>query len=522
MGKWTSNLQKGENTVILKVFRWSDGSYIESQDGWRLSGIHRDVLLMAEPKAKITDFTVRANLDAKYEDAVLEISPEVSIPEGEKAEDYKVLAKLYDGNTVIKEKSISAEKWTNFFYNQRFAPAFDLINLEVNNPKKWSAEFPNLYTLVLSLKNKKGKVVEAKSTRVGFRKFETKGGVLTINGKPIKLYGVNRHDHNAKTGKTVSLGDMRKDMELLKQYNFNAVRTSHYPNNPEFYDLCDEYGIYVMDEANVESHGVRGGGGELASHPEWTTSFVDRAVRMYERDKNHPSIFSWSLGNESGVGSNHSAMAGYLKWKDPQRLIHFEPAGSGGGKLSPQSKNTPNDPFDFTDMISRMYPTVKEIAEMDASQLGQKVVISCEYSHAMGNSNGGLKEFWEVVHSSQRIAGGFIWDWMDQGILTEKDGCEQYVYGGYFGDKINDGNFCINGLINADQTVKPVMYECKYLYQPFTFTKFNQKNMNFVLTNRTAFTNTKNYVFSYELIENGKSITSGVLKNPNIEGGSVC
>ncbi|MEL7163052.1 MAG: glycoside hydrolase family 2 TIM barrel-domain containing protein, partial [Bacteroidota bacterium] len=332
----TPYLAPGENTVILKVFRWSDGSYLESQDGWRLSGIHRDVLLLAEPKAKITDFTVRTELDAKYEDAVLAISPEVSIPAGEDPDAYRINAALYDDGSLVKETSISAKARTNFWYNQRFAPVFDLINLAVENPKKWSAEYPNLYTLVLSLRRADGTVVEAKSTRVGFRKFETHGGVLTVNGQAIKLYGVNRHDHNAKTGKTVSYADMRRDLELLKRYNFNAVRCSHYPNNSAFYDLCDEYGIYVMDEANVETHGVRGGGGELASHPAWTSAFVDRAVRMYERDKNHPSIFSWSLGNESGVGANHSAMAGYLKWKDPERLIHFEPAGSGGGKLSPQ------------------------------------------------------------------------------------------------------------------------------------------------------------------------------------------
>jgi len=517
----TAALNKGENTIILKVFRWSDGAYIESQDGWRLSGIHRDVLLLAEPKIKITDFTVRTNLDSQYKDAVLEISPELVIPNEKNASEYKLTAKLYDGTAVINEETISAEKWTKFWYNQRFAPEFNLINLKIENPKKWSAEFPNLYTLVLSLKDKKGKTIESKSTRVGFRKFEAKGGVLAINGKPIKLYGVNRHDHNAKTGKTVSVADMRRDMELLKSYNFNAVRTSHYPNNVEFYDLCDEYGIYVMDEANVESHGVRGGGGELASHPEWTTSFVDRVVRMYERDKNHPSIFSWSLGNESGVGSNHSAMAGYLKWKDPERLIHYEPAGSAGGKLSPQSKNTPNDPFDFTDMISRMYPSPKEFAEMDASQLNNKPVISCEYTHAMGNSNGGLKIIWDIIHASKRISGAFIWDWMDQGILVNKDDCEQYAYGGYFGDKINDGNFCLNGVINSDQTIKPVMNECKYVFQPFTFTKFNQANMDFVLSNRTSFTNTKAYTFTYEILENGKIINNGTLKNPNLAGGAL-
>lgn len=514
----TPFIEKGKNTVFLKVFRWCDGSYVEAQDHWDLSGIHRDVLLLAEPKASISDFKIETTLDKQYKDAVLKVSPFVKLEKGLNAKDYIITTQLYNENTLVVSEKTEAEVVTNFHFGQRWHPKYDIFNIAVSNPKKWSAEQPNLYTLVLSLKDKKGNILESKSCKVGFRSYEEKKGVFLVNGKAVKLYGVNRHDHNAKTGKAVSYADMKRDIMLMKQYNFNAVRTSHYPNNPEFYDLCDQYGIYVMDEANIETHGTRGFGGELANNPQWTNTFIDRAIRMYQRDKNHPSIFSWSLGNESGCGSNHSAMAGYLKWNDPERLIHYEGAESYGGKLSPQSKNTPQDPFDFTDMISRMYPTPEEFAEMDDTQLGEKMVISCEYTHAMGNSNGGLKLFWDVAHSHPRIAGGFIWDWMDQGIeVTTDDGCLQYAYGGYFREKgYTDYNFCLNGVINADQTPKPAMEECKYVFQPFEFSKLDYKNNTFYIKNRQAFTSSNVYHFSFEVLENGNVIKKGILKVESI------
>ncbi len=505
----TKYLKEGENTIITKVFKWSDGSYLESQDHWRLGGIHRDVLLFAEPQVALTDFFVKTDLDKIYKDATLTIRPKIEIPKGENPKDYKLTASLYRKSKLIKKQTISVEDITGYWWDQRWTPKFDFINMEIKNPKKWSAETPNLYTMVLSLKDKNDKIIEAKSCQVGFRKYETTDGVFKVNGQAVKLYGVNRHDHNAKTGKTVSYEDMKRDVELLKSYNFNAVRCSHYPNNPEFYDLCDAYGIYVMDEANVESHGVRG---ELTNNPQWGTAFLDRAVRMVERDKNHPSIFSWSLGNESGVGPNHAAMAGWIKWYDTSRIIHYEAANGSGGKLSPQSKNTPEDNQDFVDIISRMYPTPEEFIEMELSQTKKKPVISCEYSHAMGNSNGGLKEIWDIIHKNPRLAGGFIWDWMDQGILVkEEDGCEQFVYGGYFGSELNDGNFCLNGIINADQTVKPVMYECKYVFQPIVFSKFKNDKKTIEITNRHSFLHTDIYNFSFELIEDGVIVENGIV-----------
>jgi len=260
----TPYLKEGENTVVTKVFRWSDGSYLESQDHWRLSGMHRDVMLLAEPKVAIADFFVKTELDKIYKDGVLKVRPKISLPEQEDGKDYSLSVSLYNGKKSIKTQTIPVNEITDYWWDQRWTPKFDFINIAIKNPKKWSAETPNLYTLILTLKHKNGKTLEAKSCKIGFRKFETIDGVFTVNGKAVKLYGVNRHDHNAKTGKVVTYDDMKRDMELLKLYNFNAVRCSHYPNNPEFYDLCDKYGIYVMDEANVESHGVRG---ELTKSP---------------------------------------------------------------------------------------------------------------------------------------------------------------------------------------------------------------------------------------------------------------
>ena len=501
----TSYLKSGKNTVTVQVFRWSDGSYLEDQDHWRLSGIHRDVMLLAEPKTHISDISTRIELDALYKDGTVHIRPEIVQLNSENTDGYSIQATLYDKeNKAVGDASIPAKEVIDFYYAQRWEPKFNLISIPVENPKKWTAETPNLYTLVLQLKDKNNKGIDIKSCKIGFRKYEWDQGIFKVNGVPVKLYGVNRHDHNARTGKVVSYENMKKDMELLKQYNFNAVRCSHYPNNPEFYDLCDEYGIYVMDEANVESHGVRG---ELTNNPAWHSAFVDRAIRMVERDKNHPSIFSWSLGNESGLGPNHAAMAGWIHYTDPSRMVHYEGASSYGGPLSPQSDETPADPYDFTDMISRMYPTPEEFMEMDASQTHNKPVIACEYTHAMGNSNGSLKEIWDIIHASPRITGAFIWDWMDQGILATNDnGCEQFVYGGYFGDKINDGNFCINGVVNADQTVKPVMYECKHIFQPLVFENYNPKKNSLTLRNRSGFTPTSAYDISYQILENGEVV----------------
>ncbi len=374
----TDYVQNGKNSLALQVFRWSDGSYLEDQDHWRLSGIHREVMLMAQPKVAINDFHVKTSFNSDYSEAKLAIKPELSNIDDIKLKGWHVQGQLFDanGNAVLaNQMKTTAEKITRIILPQRDQFKFGLLNATIKNPKLWTSETPNLYTLVLTLTNKAGEVVETRSNRIGFRDVKINDqGQLLLNGQSIKIIGVNRHDHHSTKGKALSREDLLADVLLMKRFNINAVRTSHYPNDPYFYDLCDEYGLYVMDEANVETHGV---GGLFANLPEWNNAIVNRVVRMVERDKNHPSIISWSLGNESGTGPNFGAAAGWIKDFDPSRFIHYE--GAQGDPTHPEyvglskkyptkedKKNrytngaNPTDP-PFVDVISRMYPTIKGI-----------------------------------------------------------------------------------------------------------------------------------------------------------------
>ncbi len=476
----TDKVIKGENIISVKVYRWSDGSYLEDQDHWRLSGIQREVMVLAEPKIRISDFFVQTRLDSEYKNASLQIRPRIQNKYHKDLEGISLEAMLYDpdGKDVLNQpmkRDVSGI--VNEVYPRLDNVKFALMEAEVINPLKWTAETPNLYTLVFSLKDDEGKLLEAKSVYVGFRSIETNSeGQILINGRPIVIYGVNRHEHDPYNGKVVSKEDMLKDILLMKRFNINAVRTSHYPNNPEWYDLCDEYGIYVLDEANLETHGL---GGYLSNQPEWNNAFMERAIRMVERDKNHPSIIIWSLGNESGRGPNHAAMAGWIKDYDFTRLIHYEPAQgdpSKPGYINPGEPGYPDrsitlkeNPVDqaWVDVLGRFYPTPSMAQEVAEQPGDNRPIIFSEYAHSMGNSTGNLKELWDVFRSEKRIAGGFIWDWIDQGIIkTDKDGKKYYAYGGDFGDKINDGDFCINGITFPDHTPKPALYEAKKVFQP--------------------------------------------------------
>ncbi len=307
-------MQKGKNDLAVEVYRWSDGSYLEDQDTWRLSGIYRDVYLFAAPAVHISDFAVRTDLDDDYKDAVLMVRPKLQNPKNKDLTGWTVQGQLYDSDDEpVLDKPMKENAWPimkAWFATQRGPVKFDLLKAKVKNPKKWSAEKPNLYTLVLTLVDNRGKIIEAESCKVGFREVELTGKGLLVNGKSVKLYGVCRHESHPDDGDVVALEDMIQDAKLMKQYNINAVRTSHYPDDPKWYDVCDEYGIYLIDETNLETHGVTG---YLSNRPEWHGAFVERAIRMVERDKNHPSIIFWSLGNESGSGPNHAAMAGWMK-----------------------------------------------------------------------------------------------------------------------------------------------------------------------------------------------------------------
>lgn len=501
----TNLLTKGkQHSIAVQVFRFSDGSYLEDQDQWRMSGITRDVYLEAVPQNMIYDFAIRTLLDEQYKDGKLEIRPLVKSFNNTKLDDWKLEAKLFDAqNELIVNSVCDAKTAADHRYKQRYAMPFAIMSMNISNPKKWTAETPDLYTLVLTLKNEKGTVQESRSCKVGFRKYEiSPDGEFLVNGVSVKLYGVNRHDHSQYTGKAVSREEMMKDIKLMKQFNFNCVRTSHYPNNPYWYELCDEYGIYVMDEANYENHGDFTG--VIANRSDWASSVIDRVTRMVERDKNHASIFAWSLGNENGYGPNLSAAAGWVKAFDPTRSVHYEGANGCLGQ----------DPFDFQDYISRMYPTIERFAELDRPETGNKPIFLCEYAHSMGNSTGNLKEYWDLIHARKRMIGGCIWDWMDQGMLeTTPSGEKYWAYGGDYGDIPNDGNFCLNGIIAPDHTPKPALWECKYLFQPVEFYAIDNELEKGVvrIKNRYFFTNLNDREIRWEIKCEGEVIQQGKL-----------
>jgi beta-galactosidase len=496
----TQYLKSGENTLAVEVYRWSDGSYLEDQDMWRLSGIYRNVYLFATPQVHIRDFFVRTDLDESYSDATLMIRPKITNFTDESLEGWTIEAQLYDPDTepVLAQplsrtvSSIIEEK-----YPQRDNVKFALLEHKVSNPKKWSAEFPYLYTLVLTLKDAEGKTIEAESCRVGFREVEIKDGQLFVNGRSIKLFGVNRHEHDPDHGRAIPVSRMIQDIKLLKQHNINAVRTSHYPDDPTWYDLCDRYGIYLIDEANLESHGLKG---YLSNVADWHNAFVERAIRMVERDKNHPSVIFWSLGNETGCGPNHAAMSAWIKEYDPTRPIHYE--GAVG------------DPVDYpyVDMISRMYARIPQIIRLATDPNDNRPMVLCEYAHAMGNSVGNLKEYWDAIRSHKRLIGGFIWDWADQGLRKKSpDGKYFWAYGGDFGDKPNDGNFCCNGLVQPDRKPNPSLYEVKKVYQRVHVLPIDILAGKFRIYNEYDFLNLDFADIRCELVADGRVINKGTL-----------
>ncbi len=513
-----------ENTLAVQVYRWSDGSYLEDQDHWRLSGIHREVLLLAEPKLRIQDFFVRTDLDKEYRDADFSLNVEL-INDGTDASGYTVEAQLYNarGNTVFAQPlSVEAGKILDQRGPQRRHPLFSFLNTTVNNPEKWSAEKPYLYTLIITLKDAEGNLTEARSTRVGFRKTEiNEKGELLINGQSLIIAGVNRHDHDAAAGKVIQREDMIRDITLMKQFNFNSVRTSHYPNHPDWYDLCDEYGIYVMDEANLETHMLP----HLSDDPEWSYAFLERAVRMVERDKNHASVIIWSLGNESGQGFSHAAMAGWIHEFDPARPVHYEGAQENlraEGYIPNHHPDywrrhlNPTDP-DWVDMISRMYPGPAVLEDMARTDPSKRPIVMCEYAHSMGNSTGNLKEYWDIIYEYPNVIGGYIWDWVDQGLIKKRDNGETFfAYGGDFGAPLTDHNFCMNGVVYPDRAVKPAMWELKYIQQPVKIRALDLGNLDFEVKNYYDFTNLNEFEGRWRLEADGMLVEEGKLGTLNV------
>ena len=468
----TSYLQQGDNQIAVEVYKYSDGSYLEDQDFWRFGGIHRDVLLYHTPDVRLRDVAIRASMDG-----VLQINPQFSVYHNENGEGYRLVATLFDGNSPICCDTIATDETLdlahkasrmNEWFPQRGYRKFNRMEMKVDHPRLWSVDHPNLYTLRLQLQNADGTIVEQTTQQVGFRTIEIADGRLLINGRAIKIRGVNRHEHDPYRARVMTEELMKQDLQLMKQANINAVRLAHYPNCPRWYELCDSMGMYVMDEADCETHGLRG---TLASTPDWADAFLDRAIRMAERDKNHPSIIFWSLGNESGYGPNHAAMSAWLHEFDPTRPVHYE-----GAQGDPDPKTV--------DVISRFYPRVMEeylnpgipegsdkeraenarwerLLEIANRTNDNRPVLTSEYAHCMGNALGNFKEYWDEICSHKRMLGGFIWDWVDQGII-EPQGIVHY--GGDFGDKPNLHAFCMNGIVMSDRTLTPKYFEVQQVY----------------------------------------------------------
>lgn len=541
----TPYLKPGENQIAVWVIRWSDGSFLEDQDHWRLSGIQRDVMLLAEPPIRIADFHYQTELMLEEQSALLKIRPRVENLTGKAITDkgYYLEAELFDrvGNQNIAVKheqmKISVYSVLNEMYPRLDNVKFALLQTKVTAVKYWSDEHPHLYTLLLSLKDSTGKILEVKRVQVGFRSiaFHPETGKLLINGKLTYLYGVNRHDHHPVRGKALTREDIRQDLTTLKQFNFNCVRTSHYPNDPYFYEMCDRLGLLVMDEANYETHGL---GGKLSNDPAWTAAFLERTNRMVLRDKNYPSVVIWSLGNEAGRGPHNAAMAAWIHDYDITRPVHYEPAmGSHQlkGYLDPSHPDYPKpvahayrlqNPLDqyYVDIVSRFYPGIFTPSLLLSQNNGDnRPILFVEYAHSMGNSTGNIKEFWELFRSLPRMIGGCIWDFKDQGLLKiSEDGSPFFAYGGDFGETLHDGNFCINGIVASDGRPKPALYECKKVFQPMEVFLVDQSNQHIQwrLFNRHASQSFDPYYVVVELKINGHTIQTEKLSSVHLKAGS--
>ncbi len=496
----TDFVKDGTNQIAVEVYRFSDGSYLEDQDFWRLSGIYRDVYLRAENAVAIDDLHVLATLDDDYRDGKLTVRARIK-NRGEGEPKVKLTAELTDGEG--RESELSAEGTVKGAANLE-------TSADISKPRQWSAELPNRYDLLVTLSDEKGHVLETVPLKIGFRRVEVRDGMFLVNGKPIIIKGTNRHEHHPVSGHTITRDDMIRDILLMKRHNVNAVRTCHYPDVPEWYDLCDEYGIYLWDEANIESHGMGYGPESLAKQPEWTEAHLDRVRRMAERDKNHPSVLVWSMGNEAGDGVCFDACADWLRANHPDRPIHYERAREN------ENRNT--------DIASWMYAWPGVIEEY-ANKPQKRPFIICEYSHSMWNSNGNLKEYWDVFYSGKHAQGGFVWDWRDQGleqtvpdtydgkpVSEEYRGRPCYVDETWFDTEKFDGdNAAVNdGLTSSDGNPHPGLFALKKEQQNIFVEAIDLGERRFRLTNRHFFQSLKDYaVGEWRLLEDGQPVTHG-------------
>ena len=499
----TKYVKPGDNVVALQVYRFSDGSYLECQDMWRISGIERDVYLYSTPKLDIRDFKITSNLTDNYANGLLTVQSEINNYKIDrntlhsKPDTFSVAIELKDaaGVTVLKKETEGVQKVLGNYKSSY------VFTEKLPNVRAWSAEVPYLYTLYITLKDKKGNVLEVIPTWVGFRSVEIRDNIFLVNGKRVLLKGVNRHEHNATQGHTLSKADMRKDLEMMKKLNVNAVRHSHYPPDPYWMELCDEFGLYVVDEANIESHGrYYDLEYTFGNDKQWRNPHFDRITRMYERDKNHPSVVTWSLGNEAGNGVNFYEAYEWLKQHD-SRPVQYERAER-----------------DFnTDMIVPQYPSPGWLKRFAASKPDRLMVMS-EYAHIMGNSLGNFKEYWDVMENNPNLQGGFIWEWIDQAIDTVKNGKRIMAYGGDFPlegpvpHNFSDNNFCVKGVVTAHREMTPMAVEIKKVYQHIK-SALNGKTL--IITNGYSFRNLDNMQLSWDVIEDGKVVEQGSIKNIN-------
>lgn len=492
----TDKLKKGENSLAVEAYRWCDGSYLEDQDFWRLSGIERDVYLVSYAQVRLDDFFAKAGLDANYKHGEFSIDLDVKNYAAQAASGSVAIAILdASGKAVYNTK----KNWSAAADAKGTVSA----SASIKNVKHWSAETPNLYKLLLELYDDKGELVEATSQNLGFRTVELKNSQLLVNGKAVLVKGVNLHEHNEKTGHYVDRATMIKDIEVMKAHNVNAVRTSHYPHTSLWVSLCDEYGLYLVDEANIETHGMGAewqGGVKKETHPayspEWHAAHMDRIHSLVERDKNHPSVIIWSLGNECGNGKVFHDAYQWIKERDNTRLVQFEQAG--------ENENT--------DIVCPMYPSMKNMHKYAETPNPGRPYIMCEYSHAMGNSNGNFKEYWDLIRSTPHMQGGFIWDWVDQGLLaTNASGNEFWAYGGDIGGEkyTNDNNFCLNGLVNPDRTPHPGLMEVKHQYQNIHVSAVDLSKGELTVYNEYLFLNLDKFNFRWSLLKNGEEVGNG-------------
>jgi beta-galactosidase len=510
----TPHLVERTNVLAAMVVRWSDATWIEDQDHWFHAGLHRSVTLYSTEATHLADVAVTTGLADEEGTGTLAVDVRLGgppVPEGwtveavvETATDQPLLDPLTAPLTAFRDETfadrvIGAHVWKG--------PVASL-EAEVPDIRPWSTEDPQRYRLLVTLRDAEGEIREATTQWIGFRSVEIVDRDLLLNGERVLIRGVNRHDHHPDTGKTVSREDMERDVVLMKRFGFNAVRCAHYPNDAVFLDLCDEYGLWVVDEANIECHGRIA---SLAQDPRYHAAMVERVARMVQRDRAHPSVIAWSLGNESGHGAGHEAAAAWVRATDPTRFLHYEGAIMHGWLTEPGVGST------VTDVVCPMYPAIDDIVGWAERGEDRRPMILCEYQHAMGNSNGSLADYWEAFESTPGLQGGFIWDWIDQGLTwLDDEGQPYFAYGGTFGDEPNDADFCGNGMVGSDRVPHPACHEHAKLAQPVEVEALDLDQGRFRLRNRRAFTGLNDLDATWTLTVDGVSVAEGRIFLPPV------